>query len=324
MNNTDMPYLNVPLSSVAHRIATEFAAQQFTPQKGKKTYLNTLAVYAVHRYLKWLQIETDLNSGDSWHPGLRCLFDVADLVIPNVGKLECRRVLPGESKISLPTEVTLDRIGYVAVQFNEYLNQVQLIGFIRAIDVADSEEISITDFQPLDTLLDYLRSHILQSARLTTPSMPINISQWFENNFTDGWSQTKVLYAGQANEPISVRSTQPLIVDESNLTSGISGGKLIDLGIQIYQHPLALIITVVPITDRERNVLVQVMPNRGGGILPPGVGLKVSDDTGTYSMDTRSRESDNWIQIEFTAELREQFSVEITFDEASLTQYFLI
>lgn len=319
----NIPYIKVPLSTQAHEIALRFAAEQLTVEKGKKIYLNTLAVYTVHYYLKWFGIKTDLNSGECWHPGLRCLFDIADLVIPNVGKLECRRVLPGESRISLPTEVTIDRIGYVAVQFNEYLNQVQLLGFVRAIDVADSEEISITDFQPLDTLLDYLRSHILQSARLTTPSMPINISQWFENNFTDGWSPTEVLYAGQANQP-SVRSIQPLIVDESNLTSGISGGKLIDLGIQIYQHPLALVITVVPITGRERNVVVQVMPNRGGGILPQGVGLKVSDDTGTYSMDTSSRESDNWIQIEFTAELREQFSVEITFGEASLIQYFLI
>ncbi len=326
MNNTNTPRLSVPLGSVAHKIAIGFAAEQITPQKSKKVYLNTLAVYAVHSYLKWFQIETDLSTSDSWHPSLRCLFDVADLVIPNIGKLECRRILPGQTRISLPTEVTLDRIGYVAVQFDKYLNQVQLVGFIRAIEQTDSEEVSITDFQPIDTLLDCVRSHIAQSqARLTTPSVPINITQWFANNFTDGWQPTKALYArNSANQPISVRSAEPLVVDESDSRGGISGGKLIDLGIQIYQHPLALVVTVVRTTDRERNVLVQVTPNRGGGLLPKGVGLIVSDQSGTYSMDTISRQEDCCIQIEFNAEVGENFSAMVTFGEASLTQYFLL
>ncbi|PHM06717.1 DUF1822 family protein, partial [Nostoc sp. 'Peltigera malacea cyanobiont' DB3992] len=76
------------------------------------------AVYAVHSYLKWLNIETALNQGDSWHRGLRAIFDVADLVLPGVGKLECRPVLPDEAAIVLPPIMTQERIGYVAVQFS--------------------------------------------------------------------------------------------------------------------------------------------------------------------------------------------------------------
>ena len=96
------------------------------------------------------------------------------------------------------------------------------------------------------------------------------------------------------------------------------------MGIQIYQHPLALIVTVRPITDKERNILVQVKPNRGRGILPQGVGLIVSDPSGTISKDTISRSEDNCIQLEFFASVGEQFSAKVTFDDASLTQNFLV
>ena len=143
MNSTKTAGLTVPLGSLAHALARPFAAEQITPQKGKKTYLNTLAIYAVHTYLKWLQIETEISQGDSWHPLKRALFDVADLVIPGVGKLECRPVLPGETAFSLPPEVTEDRIGYVAVQFNERLNEVQLLGFVRAVDIYNTKQITI-------------------------------------------------------------------------------------------------------------------------------------------------------------------------------------
>ena len=67
MNSTKKIAQKVLLDREAHAIARRFAVKQATPQKGKQTYLNTLAVYAVHNYLKWLQIESDLSSSDSWH-----------------------------------------------------------------------------------------------------------------------------------------------------------------------------------------------------------------------------------------------------------------
>ena len=114
MNDIEEQQVPVPLNLEAHRLALEFAKEQRNPQKGKKVYLNTLAVYAVHSFLKWLQIDSDLTQGESWNPGLRALYDVADLVLPGIGKLECRRILPEENDCVLPLEVTDERIGYVA------------------------------------------------------------------------------------------------------------------------------------------------------------------------------------------------------------------
>ncbi|MBW4575777.1 MAG: DUF1822 family protein [Aphanothece sp. CMT-3BRIN-NPC111] len=157
MNSTQTQSVTVPLRKEAHYWARAFAAEQATPHKGKRVYLNTLAVYAVHTYLKWLQIDTDLDDGDSWHPGVRPLFDVADLVIPSVGKLECRPVLPGETSFTLPAEVLEDRIGYLAVQFKETLNEVDLLGFVPTFDPSDPpDEVETDELLPIEDLIDHL------------------------------------------------------------------------------------------------------------------------------------------------------------------------
>ena len=158
MANTQQDILSVPLPQNAHRWAKEFASQQDNPQKGKQVYLNTLAVYAVHSYLKWLNIETALNQGDSWKSGLRAIFDVADLVLPGVGKLECRPVLPGEAAIVLPPTMTQERIGYVGVQFSQQLDYVELLGFLPAREMAESPAIlQITQLQSFDSLFEIIQ-----------------------------------------------------------------------------------------------------------------------------------------------------------------------
>lgn len=157
MKNIDNCELTIQLSKQAHQDAHKFASQQSTPEKVKQVYTNTLAVYAVRHFLQWLGIETDLSAGDSWHSVIRCFNDVADLVIPNLGKLECRPVLPGQTAISIPPEVTEDRIAYIAVQFQEQLNEVQLLGFYPAIDPQlPPETIEISRLQPIETLIDYI------------------------------------------------------------------------------------------------------------------------------------------------------------------------
>jgi hypothetical protein len=140
MNSTDTPLLTVPLGREAHATARQFTAEilqlvaeQDRHQVAKRVYLNTLAVYAVHSYLTWQAYETDITQGDRWHPVLRARWDVADLVITGIGKLECRPVWEEETVLTLPTEVTSDRIGCIAVQFGEQLNSGKLLGFAPAV-----------------------------------------------------------------------------------------------------------------------------------------------------------------------------------------------
>ena len=157
MNIAELPLLTVPIELKAHEIARQLAAVQSTVQKGKRVYLNALAVYAVHSYLKWLQIETDLNPSDSFNPAKTALANVADLVIPGIGSLEGRPVLPGETTILLPEEVIENRIGYVGVQFSDRLDSVQLLGFAPTLDSSNPpQQIAVAELMPIDTLIEQI------------------------------------------------------------------------------------------------------------------------------------------------------------------------
>ena len=157
MNIAELPLLTVPIELKAHEMARQLAAVQSTVQKGKRAYLNALAVYAVHSYLKWLQIETDLEGSDSFNQVKTALANVADLVITGIGSLECRPVLPGETTILLPEEVIENRIGYVGVQFSDRLDSVQLLGFAPTLHSSNPpQQIAVAELMPIDTLIEQI------------------------------------------------------------------------------------------------------------------------------------------------------------------------
>lgn len=327
MNSIETPRLTVPLGGEAHAIARQFAAEQTTPQKGKKTYLNTLAVYAVHSFLKWLQIETALSQGDSWHPGMRALFDVADLVVSGQGKLECRPVLPGETTFSLPPEVTEDRIGYVAVQFRERLDEVQLLGFVRAVATYNaSEQIPIAALQPLDALLDCIPNVVDQVSVLSDSKMRVNLSRWLENIFEAGWQTGEALFSTEAaNLAFSFRSADILSESElNNSVVGVSGGKLINWGMQLPGNSVALLVSIAPEADEKVDIRLRVYPYSGQLYLPLSLQLIVLDESGANIMEAQARNADDWMQLEFSGEPGEQFSVKVALGDVSTEEYFVI
>lgn len=167
MNNTVS--IPIPLTPEAHQYARKFAAQQLSPEKARRVYLRTLAVYAVNAYLRCIQVETALENSDSWNPLNNILIDGADLDLPGIGKLECCPVLPGAEYFTPPQIVLSDRIVYVAVQFKEVLDEVELIGYRPILDPEHPpQEIYIDDIQtevdsddgynlfPIQNLSDYL------------------------------------------------------------------------------------------------------------------------------------------------------------------------
>lgn len=144
----------VPLIQEAHQIAEKFSPQQNNLPKAKQVYFNTLAVYAVRFYLRCMKIETDWEKSDSWDFIMQAFLDVADLVLPGIGKLECRPVLPGSQSVYIPPDVSFERVGYVAVQLDRSLRTASLLGFLET--VPEEEEFSLNQLQPLEDLPKHL------------------------------------------------------------------------------------------------------------------------------------------------------------------------
>jgi Protein of unknown function (DUF1822) len=100
-------------------------------------------------------------------------------------------------------------------------------------------------------------------------------------------------------------------------------GRMIDLGIQLVRHPVALIIYFQPESNNKWNILLQLKPGGGQTYLPPEVQMIVLD-AGEVFLEARSRSADNWIQLEFTGEPGERFSVKVALGDASIVEDFVI
>ena len=294
MNNTIIPGLKVPLTTMIRDVARQFAAEQSTPEKGLRVYLNTLAVWSVHRYLKWLQIDTDVNQGDSCNPSLRALFDVADLVIPELGKIECRPFLQGEDVIALPVEARQNRLGYIGVGFSDRLDEVELLGFSSLVE---PEELARKNLQSLDIFLEYLD-------KLATK--PINLQQWLQEIFTEGW---------EAVEDLLTPRTPSLAFRFSS----VRRAKLIELA-----TPVILVITLIPEANKNLVINLQVYPQGEQGELPSNLKLMVLTETGEVFREVITNSGDTFLRYEFSGSPQEKFGIKMELGETSYSQNFAI
>lgn len=300
MHNLAPSPLTIPLTQTARDLAQQFANQQATPEKGMRVYLNTLAVWAVCRYLNWLRIDADATQGDSWNPSLRALFDTADLAIPGVGKVECRPVLAGEEAVLLPPEVQENRSGYFAVQFGERLGEVELLGFYPAIASATRDRIPLTEFQSLDAFLEYLNA-----ATPAPSSEPIQLQQWLQNIYSRSW---------QAVEAFVVPST-PALAFRRNI---VQRGKRLAL-----DCPLVLIVALQPEESNTFGIRLQLFP-QGEQKFPTPTQLAVLTAEGEVLREISARSQDTQLQYEFGGQKGEEFTIEVVAGTSRFSESFTI
>jgi len=318
--------LPLPITLAARRKAQEFASGQPTPQKAEQVRLNTLAVYAVKDYLEMMGIPCDLSIADIWNPIARLCADVADLEVTGIGRLECRPLKLHEQTCYIPPEVWSDRIGYVVVQIDESSLSATVLGFTQT---ANTEEVSINQLRPVEDLIDHLNQP-MPIAAAPTPAMArsqqVNLSQWLANAFETGWQTVEsLLNPEQPDLAFRCRGIDSAVLPDSELLDvGVRRGKLIDLGIQVAGHPVALIIELTPETERKRSILLQVHPADNQLYLPPSLQLTVLDESGATFLEAQSRSADNYIQLQFSGVPGEQFSVRVSLGDASILQDFVI
>ena len=103
--NHEQTSFTIPLSLEAHEKANQRKKGILNADNAKKIYLNTLATYAVKYYLDCMGFESNCSDADKSNPWMLSLIDLADLELKNVGKIECRPVLPDAEYLEVPTEV---------------------------------------------------------------------------------------------------------------------------------------------------------------------------------------------------------------------------
>ncbi|MBW4613871.1 MAG: DUF1822 family protein [Desmonostoc vinosum HA7617-LM4] len=310
--------LTLPISQTARVTAEQFAKEQPTPEKAEQVRLNTLAVWVVNDYLQMMDIPTNLAASDSWNPIMRLCANVADLEVSSLGRLECRPVHLHQQTCSIPPETWEERAGYVVVQFDESLQEARMLGFIPNVAV---EKLPLTQLQPLEDLIDHIAQ--LQESPLTPL---VNLSQWLAGVFETGWQNIESLWNMPELRPAyAFRSTETIERNATNQSEAVTRrAKLIDLGIQILNQFVMLIVEITPETNQQNSIRLQLHAVGEQIYLPAGVHLTVLDSSGAVFLEAQSRKSDNYIQLQFRGETLERFSVRVALNDTSITEHFMI
>ena len=309
----------IPIGIEAHNQAKKFSLHQANQKKAKQVYLNTLTVWSIKTYINILGWETSLETSDSWNPMLQSLMDVADLDIPNCGKLECRKIQAKTNWINIPAEVWLERIGYIAVELNQSLREASILGFVSQLQEG---KIFLAELQSLDELPLYLERQ--RQRQQLVLSKPVQLSQWLEGVFELSWKQPEQL--ALPKNTFSFRSSSQLIVSKTDsLTNdaGVTRVKLIEIKSISITNQIALILNIKSQKNQEIEISVKVSPTYICTTLPYGLEIMVLDERENLMMQAQAKETES-IEFRFSGEIGEQFSIKVSFHNFTKIETFII
>ncbi len=225
---------------------------------------------------------------------------------------------------------------YVVLEVVEEQQQAIIRGFLR-YDQLKREAKQLRDdcYQvPLD-VFDAEPNHLLSYCRLLSPSaIPLavvankseqlrvyieesktKLSQWLQGVVEESWLTIDTLMGANTNLAWSTR----------NADTDFKRGKLIDLGMQLDNQNVALLVKIAQEPEDKLGVLVQLHPTGGETYLPQNLRLTLLSKTGTNIQEVQARSLDNYIQLKsFKAKAGSRFSIEVRLNDASIIEDFEI
>jgi hypothetical protein len=139
------------------------------------------------------------------------------------------------------------------------------------------------------------------------------LSQWLQGIFDSGWLGLDALISPEANLALSTRNAQ----------LGMKRGKLIDLGMQLGNQTVALLVAIAEEPQEKLAISIQLHPTGVERYLPPLLKLTLLSKVGKTLQEVTSRVQDNYIQLKpFKGEPGKHFSIEVSIENVSLREDF--
>ncbi|MEM6612281.1 MAG: DUF1822 family protein [Cyanobacteria bacterium P01_C01_bin.72] len=310
--------ISLPITTEIWQMASQFASRQPTPAKAEQIRLNTIAVLVTNNYLNMLDVATDLANSDSLNPIMQVCGNGADLELREIGKLECRPIKSSDTTCQIPLEVWDLRIGYVVVRIEEDFKSAAILGFTAQVA---TEELAIADLEPPEALIDRLH----ESPESVMENALTNLGQWFNDVIETGWqSLDNLLNSDRLTPAYGFRSIDSLdSADAEQPDDSITKVKLIDLGVQVGDRQVILLVKLEPEADNNIGVTLQVLPQINEIHLPENLELKVLDSSSLeVFMETRARSRDNYVQLQFSGQPGEMFEAVISLGGVDFSEQF--
>lgn len=113
-------------------------------------------------------------------------------------------------------------------------------------------------------------------------------------------------------------------IDPGNPAAGVSRVRLIDLGMQLAGHTVALAVALIKKADQRVGVLLRVYPTVKEAYLPTDLKLILLDESEQILREVTARRADIYIQIKLSGQPKERFSVKLTSGDTSIMENFVI
>ncbi|MEM9926050.1 MAG: DUF1822 family protein [Cyanobacteria bacterium P01_D01_bin.50] len=146
-----------------------------------------------------------------------------------------------------------------------------------------------------------------------------NLSLWLEGAFHEGWQSVDDLLSFTDTTTFQFRSDS--VLNEVC----VKGAKLIDLGIQLENKSVVLLIGLSPQIDNKVGIRVQLYPAFGENYLPASLKLTLLSESGKILQCVESRSYDNYIQLKrFKLPLGKFFSIQVAFKDIKIKENFIL
>ena len=172
---------------------------------------------------------------------------------------------------------------------------------------------------------DLYERRLRQVQRVAEPDPPrINLGQWWQNIFESGWqSLDAFLSRNSVQVAVSFRQGRSQRNEERQVY--VEGIKVIDLGIELNNQSVALLVGLARETEERVGVRVQLYPVGETPILPPNIRVALLSQSGAILQEYQARIHDHLIQLKrFTCPVGKQFSIRVALGEFSITENFAI
>ncbi|KAB8335309.1 DUF1822 family protein [Scytonema tolypothrichoides VB-61278] len=159
---------------------------------------------------------------------------------------------------------------------------------------------------------------IVESSPTVTSS---NLSLWFQNIFTAGWQSLDGFFVlEQRDFALNFRSHS---LFDSEIK--IKGVKLIDLGMQLGEKSVVLLVGLTREADEKVCIRARLCPTTGENYLPANINLILLSESETVLQEVRSRNHDNYIQLKrFKPSQGTRFSIQVSLGDVSIKENFVL
>lgn len=297
-------------------------------------HLNALAVWGFQEWLHRTRRTYQLDRSQGIYRqsvvyklllrGLRLNLIVQEHVLDEIVTLPQAAIEQPElaAHFYLPIEVAEEQQQVILHGSLRYDRLMDYCRGVRPINQHYQMPLSMFDLEPNHVLFF---SDFLDPASIPLPqivrekslanSRAICLSQWLQGWCSTSWQTLDNFFSPNTYPAFQLR----------HASGNAQRGRLIDLGLELQNHPMVLLVNVTEEHPGNLSVMVQLHPVGTERYLLPDVQLMMLSAAGKRLQEISSRAQDNYIQLRsFKGRPGTAFSIEVSLGNAKICEQFVI